>query len=99
MTTKCPFNLLHHHQNPSKSGGGAPQQGTTGTHRIIENYAGGAPSMSRANSAARFIAESINVPVDMITTILNEAPPDDREAVIRMAESLRRCRERREHRP
>jgi hypothetical protein len=46
------------------------------------------------NSAARFIAESINVPVDLITTILNEAPPDDREAVIRMAEALRRSREK-----
>jgi len=93
--TKCRFNMLHHHQSLSKNGGGAPQQGTTGTHRINFIYAGGASVLSRADSAARFIAESINVHVDFITTLLTVAPPDDREAVIRMAEALRRCRERR----
>ena len=92
MTTKCPFNLLHHHQPLSKNGGGAPPQGTTGTHRINFVYAGGASVLSRADSAVRFIADTINVPVDLITTLLTVAPPDDREAVIRMAEALRRRR-------
>lgn len=90
--TKYRFKACTTTKNPSKSSSGAPPQGTTGTHRIIENYAGGAAVESRADSAVRFIAESINVPVDLITTILNEAPPDDREAVIRMAEALRRRR-------
>lgn len=92
--TKCRFNMLHHHQNPSKNGGGAPPQGTMGTHYITSFYVSGAHILSRADSAARFIAESINVPVDFITTLLTVAPPADREAVIRMAEALRRCRER-----
>lgn len=94
MMTKSRFKACCTTKNPSKSSSGAAPQGTTGTHRINFVYAGGASVLSRADSAARFIAEIINVPVDLITTILNEAPPDDREAVIRMAESLRRCRER-----
>mgnify|MGYP007061425388 CR=1 FL=1 len=97
--TKCRFNMLHHHQSPGKM---VVVHNNTGQwhapHKL--RFMQVVPCICPGfNSAARFIADTINVPVDLIKTILNEAPPDDRQAVISMAESLRRCREQREHRP
>ena len=92
--TKCRFNLCTTTKNPSKSSSGAPPQGTTGTHRIIENYAGGAAVESRADSAAQFIAEMIDVPVSDMNLLFAAMPAHDRQDLTRMAEGLEQARRR-----
>ena len=94
MMTKSRFKACCTTKNPSKSSSGAAPQGTTGTHRINFVYAGGASVLSRADSAAEFIARTIGASVEHVRMILSAAPVDDREDLIRRAEALRRSREK-----
>lgn len=80
-------------KNTEKSIIHAPINGNPGTNPKL-TFWNCASRLPGELSAAQFIAQTIGVPAEHITMILNAAPAHDREDLILRAEALRRCRER-----